>query len=127
MQEEINKVREFHQLFALPVLDKPRVPEDNRIDLRFDLIREEAEEFLRAAYNKDIVEVADALTDILYVTFGAALEFGLQDKLVECFKAVHENNLSKLGADGKPIYRADGKVKKPDGYKPVDLTKIVNE
>ncbi len=92
-------------------------------DLRIDLISEELEELDLALTNKDIVEVADALTDLLYVVYGAGHAFGID--LDECFTEVHESNMSKLGEDGKPIYREDGKVLKGPNYFPPNLEEIV--
>ncbi len=92
-------------------------------ELRYELIREEVEELRQALHANDIVEVADALTDILYVVYGAGHAFGID--LDECFAEVQRSNMSKLGEDGKPIFREDGKVLKGPGYTPPDLRKVL--
>ena len=87
--------------------------------LRFNLMKEENEEYFEAAQNNDLVEVADALGDMLYILCGTIIEHGMQDKIEEVFNEIQRSNMSKLGADGKPIYREDGKVLKgPDYFKP---------
>lgn len=125
MEKQIKQLVDFQTAFNSPVLDKPTIPSRKRSTLRRKLLKEEVKELNDAVKVKDIVEVADALTDILYIVFGTACEFGLQDKLAACFEAVHVNNMSKLGPDGKPIYNDYGKIIKPAGFKPVDLRSIV--
>ena len=91
----------------------------NKLKLRFDLMAEENEEYLEAAKDNDLVEVADALGDMLYILCGTILEHGMQYKIEEVFEEIQRSNMSKLGADGKPIYREDGKVMKgPNYFKP---------
>ena len=109
--------------FGQETLSRPTLPDNELADLRLDLIQEEVGELLTALEKKDIVEIADALTDILYVTYGAGHAVGLD--LDECFEEVHQSNMSKLGIDGKPIYREDGKVLKGRGYKPPQLGRII--
>ena len=109
--------------FGQKTLSKPTLPDNNLAYLRLDLIQEEVDELQVALERKDIVEIADALTDILYVTYGAGHAFGIP--LNECFEEVHRSNMSKLGIDGKPIYREDGKVLKGRGYTPPQLAKII--
>ena len=101
----------------------PCFPEEEIQKLRKDLIEEELDEFTYALDNKNLIEVADALTDLLYVVYGAGHAFGID--LDECFKEVHRSNLSKLGPDFKPIKREDGKVLKPDTYSPPDLKTVL--
>ena len=116
-------VEKFMQTFGQEVRTKASFPNDKIVNLRLDLIREELSELKEAVEKKDIKEVADALTDILYVTYGAGHAFGIN--LDKCFKEVQNSNMSKLGSDGKPIYNEHGKVMKgPDYFKP-DLSKFV--
>jgi predicted HAD superfamily Cof-like phosphohydrolase len=120
-----NKVKTFMETFGQEVKNKPSFSSDKINSLRYDLIKEELEELKMAIENKDLLEVADALTDILYVTYGAGHAFGID--LDKCFKEVQSSNMSKLGEDGKPIYNESGKVMKgPEYFKP-DLTKFINE
>ena len=116
-------VGDFMEVFGQQVNCEPTLRDRETQDLRVDLISEELEELQLAITNNDIVEVADALTDILYVVYGAGHAFGID--LDECFMEVHESNMSKLGEDGKPIYREDGKVLKGPGYFPPNLEEIV--
>ena len=119
-----NKVKTFMETFGQEVKTKPSFSTDKINSLRYDLIKEELEELKEAMENKDLLEVADALTDILYVTYGAGHAFGID--LDKCFEEVQSSNMSKLGEDGKPIYNESGKVLKgPKYYKP-DLTKFIN-
>jgi predicted HAD superfamily Cof-like phosphohydrolase len=118
------KVKHFMEAFGQEVLTKPSFPDDNEIiKLRIALIEEEVQELIVALGNADIVEVADALTDILYVTYGAGHAFGID--LDACFDEVQDSNMSKLGEDGKPIYREDGKVMKGPGYFHPNLKKVL--
>ena len=118
-----NKVKTFMETFGQEVKKRPSFSTDKINKLRYDLIKEELEELNEAMKNKDLLEVADALTDILYVTYGAGHAFGID--LDKCFKEVQNSNMSKLGLDGKPIYNEKGKVMKgPNYYKP-DLNKFV--
>ena len=119
-----NKVWEFMHHFGQETLWKPTLPDDNLAQLRLDLIQEEVDELQEALDKKDIVEIADALTDILYVVYGAGHAFGLP--LNECFDDVHRSNMSKLGENGYPIYREDGKVMKGPNYFRPDLSKFVS-
>ena len=110
-------VKKFMQTFGQSVRAKASFPNDKIISLRLDLIREELSELEEAIEKKDIKEVADALTDILYVTYGAGHAFGID--LDKCFEEVQSSNMSKLGSDGKPIYNEHGKVMKgPNYFKP---------
>ena len=119
-----SKVGVFMKTFGQEVKDKPSFSTDKINKLRLDLIKEELNELTEAMNNKDLLEVADALTDILYVTYGAGHAFGIN--LDKCFGEVQNSNMSKLGSDGKPIYNENGKVMKgPDYFKP-DLKKFIN-
>jgi predicted HAD superfamily Cof-like phosphohydrolase len=119
-----NKVKTFMETFGQEVKTKPSFSTDKINSLRYDLIKEELEELKEAIENKDLLEVADALTDILYVTYGAGHAFGID--LDKCFEEVQNSNMSKLGEDGKPIYNESGKVMKGPQYFKPDLTKFVN-
>ena len=119
-----NKVKTFMETFGQEVKNKPSFSSDKINSLRYDLIKEELEEFKVAMENKDLLEVADALTDILYVTYGAGHAFGID--LDKCFEEVQSSNMSKLGEDGKPIYNESGKIMKGPKYFKPDLTKFVN-
>ena len=116
-----NKVREFMEAFDQEVKKKPEWPDADTVNLRVDLIEEEYDELKQAVYSYDgtITDVADALCDILYVVYGMAHSYGID--IDECFREVHVSNMSKLGEDGKPIYREDGKVVKGPNYRPPDL------
>ena len=103
-----NKVKTFMNTYGQEVKEKATFPENKIVQLRIDLIEEELNELKEAVKNNDIVEVADALTDILYVTYGAGHSFGVD--LYKCFDEVQRSNMSKLGVDGKPIYNESGKV-----------------
>jgi predicted HAD superfamily Cof-like phosphohydrolase len=118
-----DKVGEFMNTFGQEVKTSPEFPDNDTVALRYELIREELEELYHAMGEKDLVEVADALTDILYVTYGAGHAFGID--LDACFDEVQRSNMSKLGADGKPIYREDGKILKGPNYFAPDLTPFV--
>ena len=118
------KVKKFMETFGQEVKIKPSFSSDKTNKLRYDLIKEELEELKIALENKDLLEVADALTDILYVTYGAGHALGID--LDKCFEEVQSSNMSKLGEDGKPIYNESGKVMKGPKYFKPDLTKFVN-
>jgi|TARA_B100001093_G_scaffold502146_1_gene554718 predicted HAD superfamily Cof-like phosphohydrolase len=113
------------QTFGQEVKDKAEFPNEKIVKLRFELIKEELEELKQAINDKDIKEVADALTDILYVTYGAGTAFGID--LDKCFDEVHQSNMSKLGSDGKPIYNDIGKVMKGPNYFKPDLNKFLKK
>lgn len=117
------KVKIFMETFGQEVKTKPEFPSREIMELRIELISEELNELWEAFDKRDIVEVADALTDILYVTYGAAHAFGID--IDKCFDEVQRSNMSKLGEDGKPIYREDGKVQKGPNYFKPDLKKIL--
>ena len=117
------KVKTFMETFGQEVKMKPSFSKDKINSLRYDLIKEELEELKVAMENKDLLEVADALTDILYVTYGAGHAFGID--LDKCFEEVQNSNMSKLGEDNKPIFNESGKVMKGPKYFKPDLTKFV--
>ena len=116
-------VKKFMETFGQEIKEKAGFPNEKITSLRYDLIKEELDELKEAMDNKDIKEVADALTDILYVTYGAGHAFGIN--LDKCFEEVQNSNMSKLGSDGKPIYNDKGKVMKGPNYFKPDLTKFV--
>ena len=116
-------VKKFMETFGQEIKEKTEFPDEKITSLRYDLIKEELNELKEAMDNKDIKEVADALTDILYVTYGAGHAFGIN--LDKCFEEVQKSNMSKLGNDGKPIYNEKGKVMKGPKYFKPDLTKYV--
>lgn len=118
-------VGDFMQVFGQEVLDKPTLPNKGLAKLRVDLIIEELEELREALLEGDIVETADALTDILYVTYGAGHAFGID--LDACLQEVHRSNMTKLDTNGKPLYREDGKVMKGPGYEKPQLAKLILE
>jgi len=116
-------VKKFMKTFGQIVITKPQFPEEKVMSLRYDLIKEELDELKKAMEEKDLLEVADALTDILYVTYGAGCAYGIN--LDKCFKEVQRANMSKLGSDGKPIYNEKGKVMKGPNYSKPDLKQFI--
>ena len=119
-----NKVGTFMKTFGQEVKTHPSFSTEKINNLRIDLIKEELQELTEAMNNKDLLEVADALTDILYVTYGAGHAFGID--LDKCFEEVQNSNMSKLGENGEPIYNESGKVMKGPNYFKPDLSKFVN-
>jgi predicted HAD superfamily Cof-like phosphohydrolase len=120
MQKQLKEVQLFHETYGLGVSSELKADLGNlKNELRFNLMKEENEEYLEAVQNNNIVEVADALGDMLYILCGTILEHGLQHKIEEVFDEIQRSNMSKLGENGKPIYREDGKVMKgPNYFKP---------
>ncbi len=120
MQKQLNAVKIFHETYGLGVSSEMKADLGKlKNELRFNLMKEENEEYLEAVENNDIVEIADALGDMLYILCGTILEHGLQHKIEAVFDEIQRSNMSKLDADGKPIYREDGKVMKgPNYFKP---------
>ena len=117
MKNKIAAVHAFHSAFKLNIQNSPTVDiSEDRKQLRYELMKEENEEYLEAAKNNDLVEVADALGDMLYILCGTIIEHGMQDKIEEVFNEIQNSNMSKLGEDGEPIYREDGKVLKGPNY-----------
>ena len=128
MKNKIAAVHQFHTAFNLNIKDTPTVAiSEDRKKLRFELMKEENEEYLEAAENNDLVEVADALGDMLYILCGTIIEHGMQDKIEEVFNEIQRSNMSKLGEDGSPIYREDGKVLKGPNYFKPDINSILNK
>ena len=117
------KVKKFMKTFGQEVKSRPSFSSEKINELRYNLIKEELDEFKQALDNNDLLEVADALTDILYVTYGAGHAFGIN--LDACFEEVQNSNMSKLGNDGKPIYNDQGKVMKGPNYFKPDLSKFI--
>jgi predicted HAD superfamily Cof-like phosphohydrolase len=116
-------VKKFMETFGQEIKEKASFPDEKTTSLRYDLIKEELDELREAMENRDIKEVADALTDILYVTYGAGHAFGIN--LDKCFEEVQNSNMSKLSSDGKPIYNEKGKVMKGPNYFKPNLSKFV--
>ena len=120
MQKQLNAVKLFHETYGLGVSTEIKADLGAlKNELRFNIMKKENEEYLEAVQNNDIVEIADALGDMLYILCGTILEHGLQHKIEAVFDEIQRSNMSKLGEDGKPIYREDGKVMKgPNYFKP---------
>lgn len=128
LKETIKAVEAFHDAFKIPNNYVPTaVLSDADIELRFNLMKEENEEYLEAAKNGDIVEIADALGDQLYILCGTILKHGLQDKMIEVFNEIQRSNMSKLDANGLPIYREDGKVLKSELYFKPDIAAVLSK
>jgi len=128
MKDKLDAVQKFHEVYRLGFQHKPVAKlEDAKLKLRFDLMAEENEEYLEAAIANDLVEVADALGDMLYILCGTILEHGMQHKIEEVFDEIQRSNMSKLGADGKPIYREDGKVMKGPNYFKPNISEILKK
>ncbi len=126
LKETIGAVEAFHDAFGIGNNHQPTTNlSEKDIELRHRLMAEENEEYLEAAKNGDLVEVADALGDMLYILCGTILKHGMQDKIAEVFQEIQRSNMSKLDADGNPIYREDGKVMKSDQYFKPDIKSIL--
>jgi predicted HAD superfamily Cof-like phosphohydrolase len=127
MKDKITAVQAFHTAFGLGYSQTPLATLGvDKNNLRFRLMDEENKEYLEAAMAGDLVEVADALGDMLYILCGTIIEHGLQDKIEAVFAEIQRSNMSKLGADGQPIYREDGKVMKGPNYSPPDLARVLS-
>lgn len=126
MIKQLNAVKEFHTAFEIGFSESPNsdLGESKNI-LRFNLMKEENEEYLEAAQNNDLIEIADALGDMLYILCGTIIEHGLQHKIEAVFDEIQRSNMSKLDNNGKPIYREDGKVMKGPNYFKPDFSKII--
>lgn len=120
MQKQINAVKEFHSTFKIDFNESPTaILGERKHELRYNLMKEENEEYLEAVQNNDLTEIADALGDMMYILCGTILEHGLQDKIEAVFDEIQRSNMSKLDENGSPIYREDGKVLKgPNYFKP---------
>ncbi len=127
LEHYTNAVAKFHDAFKIGNNYSPTVDlKKSEVELRFNLMKEENEEYLEAAENGDLVEVADALGDMLYILCGTMLRHGLQDKMHDVFDEIQRSNMSKLDSNGEPIYREDGKVMKSDLYFKPDIASILN-
>jgi predicted HAD superfamily Cof-like phosphohydrolase len=126
--KKINAVKEFHEVFRIGNREimTAEIGEKDYV-LRYNLIKEENDEYLEAARNGDIVEIADALGDQLYIIFGTLLKHGLQYKIEEVFDEIHRSNMSKLDANGNPVFREDGKILKSERYFRPDIKAILDK
>lgn len=128
IEKPLAAVSQFHKTYNLIENEHPTVAIPEAIkELRFELMKEENEEYLEAVKNNDIVEMADALGDMLYILCGTIITHGMQDKIEAVFDEIQRSNMSKLGIDGKPIYRADGKVMKGPNYFKPNISKIMGD
>jgi len=127
LHEKIKSVAEFHTVFKIGNADQIKLIDENDYLLRFNLIKEENEEYLEACKNNDIIEIADALGDQLYILFGTILKHGLEHKIEDVYDEIHRSNMSKLDENGKPIYREDGKVLKSNLYFKPNIKKILDQ
>jgi predicted HAD superfamily Cof-like phosphohydrolase len=127
MEKQIKQVQAFYEAFKIPIPDTMRYLHKERALMRHKLIQEEVGELLDASMSSQgtLVDVADAITDCFYILIGTAIEYGISDKLTALFDEVHSSNMSKLGEDGKPLYREDGKVMKGPNYKKPNLRDII--
>ncbi len=126
MQKQINAVKEFHTAFKLGQSESPKADlGESKNKLRYNLMKEENEEYLEAVQNNDLIEIADALGDMMYILCGTIIEHGLQHKIEEIFDEIQRSNMSKLDTDGQPIYREDGKVMKGPNYFKPNFSKIL--
>jgi len=126
MKKQLDAVTLFHSSFGLGISHAPKASLGEKVDLlRFNLMKEENEEYLEAAKNNDLTEVADALGDMLYILCGTIIEHGLQYKIEEVFDEIQRSNMSKLGENGLPLYREDGKVMKGPNYFKPDFSEIL--
>lgn len=128
MKNKIEAVKAFHTAFKIGHRETPKANlGDEKNTLRFNLMKEENEEYLEAANNDDLVEVADALGDMLYILCGTIIEHGMQHKIEEVFNEIQRSNMSKLGENGEPIYREDGKVLKGPNYFKPNISEILKQ
>lgn len=127
MKEQLKAVEEFHNAFLQKNGTEPQLITENDFLLRYKLMAEENDEYKEACWNGDLVEIADALGDQLYILCGTILKHGMQHKIEEVFNEIQRSNMSKLGADGKPIFREDGKILKGPSYTQPDINKILSE
>ncbi|MFV8464928.1 hypothetical protein [Flavobacterium sp. LB1P62] len=128
MQKQIDSVKEFHTAFKIGHNEIPTANlGESKHTLRYNLMKEENEEYLEAVQNNDLIEIADALGDMMYILCGTIIEHGLQHKIEAVFDEIQRSNMSKLDGDGKPIYREDGKVMKGPNYFKPDFSKILEE
>ena len=125
MEKQLQAVAEFHRAFSQKDGKWPQLIPNAEYDLRHSLMKEENDEYLEACYNKSLVEIADALGDQLYILCGTILKHGMHHIIEEVFNEIHSSNMSKLDADGKPIFREDGKILKGPGYYGPDINKFI--
>ena len=126
LHEKIKSVAEFHTTFKIGNADAVKLIDERDYTLRYNLIKEENEEYLEACQKGDIVEIADALGDQLYILFGTILKHGLEHKIEEVYDEIHRSNMSKLDEKGQPIFREDGKILKSSLYFKPDISKVLN-
>jgi predicted HAD superfamily Cof-like phosphohydrolase len=127
LHEKIKSVAEFHEIFKIGNADEVILISEKDYTLRYNLIKEENEEYLDACKNEDIVEIADALGDQLYILFGTILKHGLQHKIEEVYDEIHRSNMSKLDENGQPIFREDGKILKSSLYFKPEIKRILDK
>lgn len=128
MKDKINKVKKFHEVFLIGNEEQLKADVDqSTFLLRHKLMQEENEEYLEACKNQDVVEIADALGDMLYIWCGTVLKHGMQDVISDIFDEIQKSNMSKLDESGKPIFREDGKVLKGSNYFKPDIKKIIEK
>lgn len=125
MKKQLNQLNQFQIAYNSTRNTKPTLISTDDYNLRYKLGKEELDEYLEACNNGDIIEVADALADQLYILLGTMISHGMQDVIEDIFDEVHRSNMSKLGLDGKPIYREDGKVLKGPNYSPPNVSKYL--
>ena len=126
IKKPIEAVTKFHEAYGLGIENKPQANlSDKIVELRYNLMKEENEEYLRAAQDNDLIEIGDALGDMFYILCGTIIAHGFQEKMEAIFEEIQRSNMSKLDTDGKPIYREDGKVMKGPNYFKPDLEKII--
>ena len=127
MKDKLKSVAEFHEVFKIGNAENLTLLDEKNYQLRYNLLKEENEEYLEACQREDMVEIADALGDQLYILCGTILKHGLQHKIEEVFDEIHRSNMSKLDENGNPIYREDGKVLKSNRYFRPDIKKILEK
>lgn len=127
LAEKIKSVAEFHDVFQIGNAEKITLISERDYTLRYNLIKEENEEYLQACQNNDLVEIADALGDQLYILFGTILKHGLQHKIEEVYDEIHRSNMSKLDEEGQPIFREDGKILKSSLYFKPNIKNILDK
>ncbi len=127
MENQLKQVKKFRDVFNLGVNITPTLLTDKKHSLHYNLLLEELNEYKEAVENNDVVEVADALGDILYLAFGAVLEHGMQHIITDVFAEIHESNMSKLDAEGNPIFREDGKIMKGENYFKPNISQFLIE
>src|SRR3954465_12759811 len=125
LHEKIKSVAKFHEVFKIGNADTVKLIDEKDYTLRYNLIKEENEEYLEACKNGDMIEIADALGDQLYILFGTILKHGLQHKIEEVYDEIHRSNMSKLDEKGQPIFRDDGKILKSDLYFKPDIKSLI--